>query len=90
MGIRRGRILCFNVLTTTRTMRCGMEEPGGQMEARHLAELCISRFAERSSWGTKLLSLDSCQKEPHGLDEVKALKFEGQIQMTMCIGVGRI
>ena len=54
-----------------------MEESGGQMEARHLAELC--HRCGKEQLGTKLLSLDPCQKEAHGLDEVK---FEvcGQIQ----------
>lgn len=46
-----------------------MEEPGGQMEARHLAELC--HRCGKEQLGTKFLYLDPCHKEPHGLDEVK-------------------
>ena len=52
-----------------------MKEPGGQMEAQHLADLC--HRCGKEQLGTKLLSLDSCQKEPHGLDEVK-LKFKAK------------
>ena len=52
-----------------------MEEPGGQMEARHLARVMPS-FAERSRAardkvaepGSPLILVKK-KKEPHGLDE---------------------